>query len=309
MVKSRTVCAFLLTVVVLSACAPASSGPGGGSAGVRAWFDAPLPETVFYPPNPCQIVAHGASPAGIAAFELEVNGGAAMTVPSPDTASSLATLTRDCGLTEPGRYVLRMRAQDNAGNWSGYAETSLIIEGRAAPNAPPAPTQRPQVLPSPTIRPTTAAPGGVSIESISTDQVYAGDDSCGPVDVRIVARATAPGSIQVVVLFYRFEPGSPGGFESMAMSPLGGDLYQATINPSSVLGGPADATLQYQVVVQQAGGDTTIRTPVLADIAVQPCGPERVDCSSFTDRAACGANGCRWVESAGPGSAFVCRNP
>jgi hypothetical protein len=100
-----------------------------GSAGqdaVKAWFDAPLPNSTFWPSSPCQIVAHGASSSGIAMFELSVNG-AATSIPSPDAQGSLVTLTQDCGMSEPGKYLLQLRAQDNAGEWSAYAETSLII--------------------------------------------------------------------------------------------------------------------------------------------------------------------------------------
>jgi hypothetical protein len=298
---------IVVLAFLLSACGPASADPGAGSAGVRAWFDAPLPETVFYPPNPCQIVGHGASPAGIAAFELEING-TAITLPSPDTKGSLATLTRDCGLTLPGRYQLRMRAQDNGGSWSGYAETSLIIQEGTTPS-PQAPGPAPLVIASPT----SAVPGAVSIESVETWVVYAGDASCGPNDVVITARATAPKGIQVVVLFFRYEPGSPSEFDSVAMNPIGGDLFRAVLTPNSTLGGPADAILQYQAVVQQPDGDTSIRTPVLADVEVRSCGTvddsgEADACAAFVDQRACIANGCNWWEIAGTPPTFVCRS-
>jgi hypothetical protein len=119
----------LLIALLVSACGPASGNPAAEAASVRAWFDAPLPNTVWLPPSPCQIVAHGASPNGIAAFELSVNGAVSANIPSPDTQNSLVTLTQDCGLSEPGNYLLQMRARDNAGEWSGYAETSLVIPG------------------------------------------------------------------------------------------------------------------------------------------------------------------------------------
>lgn len=305
MYRPRLAPPILTLALILAACAPAAVPSIAGQ--VSVWFDAPLPETVFWPPNPCQIVAHGASPAGIAAFELEVNGTAA-TLPSPDSRSSLATLTRDCGLTLPGRYVLRMRAQDNGGNWSGYAETSVIIQAAATPTpaAPPTSGPAPLIVASPT----SAAPGAVSIESVETWVVYAGDASCGPNDVVITARAAAPKGIQVVVLFYRYEPGSPSGFESAAMNPIGGDLYRASLTPNSTLGGPADAILQYQVVVQETDGDTSIRTPVLADIEVKSCGaPVPAACASHPDKRACEANGCAWVAGPGIVPVYSCQNP
>lgn len=302
---------FLMIALLLSACGPLAGGPSAGAAAVRAWFDAPLPETVFAAADPCQIVAHGASPAGIAAFELEINGTAIM-LPSPDTKGSLATLTRECGLTLPGRYQLRMRAQDNGGGWSGYAETSLVIGGDAAAPRPAVPSPQapaPQVIASPT----SAAPGGVVVESVETWVVFAGDSSCGPNDVVITARATAPKGIQAVVLFYRYEPGSPSGFESVGMTPIGGDLYRVSLVPNSTLGGPADGILQYQVVVQQTDGDTSIRTPVLADIEVRSCSPAEDPggadaCSAWVDPRTCVAKGCNWWEIPGTPPTFVCRS-
>jgi hypothetical protein len=203
--------------------------------------------------------------------------------------------------------VLRLRAQDNAGNWSGYAETSLIIQRGATPSAP-APGQPPVIASV-----TSAAPGGVSVESVETWVVYAGADSCGPNDVIITARATAPKGIQAVVLFHRYEPGSPAGFESAPMSPIGGDLYRGTITPNSTFGGPADSIMQYQVVVQQPDGDTSIRTPVLADVEVRACHPADDSgpadaCSAFTDQRTCIARGCNWWEIAGTPPTFVCRS-
>jgi len=313
---------LLILILGISGCnLPASKTNSSiGASAPRAWFDAPLPGTVVRPPNPCQIVAHGASPNGISLFELSVNGAVKANIPSPDTQSSLVTLTQDCGLSEPGEYLLQLRAQDKKGNWSGFAETSLIIAaGETQNGTPPAPTEAatpttiatPTLIPSPT--PTLLPTGGVTIESISTDLVYLGNARCGTLETTITAHATAPKGITVVVLFYRFETGnSSSGFESVAMNPIGGDLYQRTLNPTSLFGGaiPFDqATLQYQVVVQQKDGDTSIRTPVMADIAVQACGTVTLSCSSYTDQRTCLANGCNWTLKPGTVPIYVCKNP
>lgn len=315
-----------IVMLLLGACGPAA-GADQAPSDVRAWFDAPRPGTVFYPPNPfCQIVAHGASPAGISEFELSINGETTMVtaarsggnrVASPTRSlggdeSTLKTLTRDCGVTDSGEYRLRVRAHDNAGVWSNYAETHFIIAGIPTPT--PTPAGVPAQPPTPTFTPAPALTGGASIEAISDDVIYAGDDDCGPTQVTIVARATSPEPIKVVVLFFRYEPGSPRGFDSMSMTPLGNDLYQAVLNPTAALGGPSEATLQYQVVVQQQDGETNIRTPVLADIAVLPCGTGGSGgrgCSSYTDDDACEAAGCSWIQI--PSMAgiplYACRNP
>jgi len=317
---------LLILATTLSGCSmPTSNNEENASdtSAVHAWFDAPLPNSIFYPPNPiCQIVAHGASPNGIASFELSINGAAVEAIPSTDTKGSLVTLTRDCGLTESGEYMLQIRAQDNAGEWSGFAETSLIIaapEGDAMPPVTESPVTEPPSTepPIPTDTPTTEPTGNVSVERVSTNLVSVGSADCGPMEITFVANATAPKGIKVVVLFYRFEPGNSSGFESASMNSIGGSLYQGSINPTSLFGGspPFDqATLQYQVVVQQNDGDTSIRTPLMADIVVQSCGnqapePVTIDCSSYTDQRACIANGCNWVNIPGSVPIYACQNP
>lgn len=310
-----SMCLFLL---LLSACGPAISGQESQVNGVRSWFDAPQPNTVYVPPNPCQIVAHGASPAGINSFEITING-ESVTIPSPDSQSTLVTLTRDCGLYEPGKYLLLMRVQDNAGIWSGYAETSLVISrpepATATPQpiepSSPEPSVTEPVAPTPTSTPEPKA--SISFEQVSTNLVYIGRSSCGPTDVTISARASAPKEIKVVVLFYRFQTGSATtAFESLAMNPIGGDLYRVVLNPSSLLGGaiPFDqATLQYQAVIQQVDGDTSVRTALMTDILVNACGRVTSACSSYTDERSCIANGCQWVTLPGSVPIYECRSP
>lgn len=303
---------FLGLLILTLGLLGCSAVPGNESSSVagnapRAWFDAPLPETVFYPPNPCMIVAHGASPNGIAAFELTVNGTAA-SLPSPDTQSSLVTLTRDCALTKPGRYVLLLRAQDNAGNWSGYAETYFVIpnEREAAPPQPVAPVVT--LIPRPTSTPVPSAPNELAVTDVSTWVVYVGNSSCGPMETVITARATASKGIAVVVLFYNF---NGGAFQSAAMSPIGNDLYRGVISMSNLFGYsiPFDsAIIGYQVVVQQSDGDTSLRTPVYPDIEAKACGSSSggaVDaCNAFTDQRTCIANNCNWWQI--NDTTFVC---
>lgn len=298
---------LIIGLILITGCAPAIIDEAGVSSAPQAWFDAPLPGTIHLPPNPCTIVAHGASPVGILQFDLSINGGATTNIPSPDTSSSLVTLTQDCGVSQPGEYLLQIRAQDNDGNWSGYAETSLIIPGDATTISVPAVITPASANPTFTAIPTlTAAPaatstpqpiGAVGIQSISTNLVYLGGTTCGPVEVNIVAHATAPAGITTVILFYRFQTSNASTeFMSVAMDPLGGNLYGRVINPTSALGGviPFDAAiLQYQVVVQQTDDDTSIRTPVLGDINVQACGATSA-CLQYTDERACIANSCKW---------------
>jgi hypothetical protein len=260
MANKLLICLLVLALGV-SACAPLASANTP-----RAWFDGPLPQTLFVPPIPCQIVAHGSSPAGIAQFELSINGDISA-IPATDNQSALVTLTRDCGLSQPGEYLLLLRVQDNAGNWSGYAETSLII--------PAGETLTPTGTPTPATFPPLGPVDEVSIVRVSTHLVYLGRADCGPLAVTVTAHAVASTGIKVVMLFYRFETGgSAGDFLVLTMNPLGGDLFESSLDPNALLGGsvPFDqAVLQYQVVVQQNNDDTSLRTPVLLDIAVKAC--------------------------------------
>ena len=265
---------LLVLAMGVAGCGPIA-GDSGSGWGVRAWFDAPLPATVFFPPNPCQIVAHGSSPIGIAVFELSING-EITSIPSPETDSSLVTLTRDCGLSRPGEYLLLLRSQDNDGNWSGFAETNLTIVGGEIPIAT-LPTTEPTATETamPTLTSTVEPAGVISIERVSTNLVYLGRTNCGPLDVTITSRVTSPKGIQVVMLFYRFQIGNTSTeFQILSMNSIGGDLYELTLNPTSLLGGsvPFDqAILQYQIIVQQNDGDTSLRTSVMSDIAVKAC--------------------------------------
>lgn len=330
---------FTLAIcILLSSC---NLGGGQATSSSRAWFDMPLPDTVFYPPNPCQVIAHGASSNGISAFELYINGVLSSSVPAADSKQTLATLNTACPPLVPGINLIKVRAQDKAGGWSERTQTTVYLledipssgEPTATPTIPPRTTETPVSTSTavstltatrpPTLTPTlTSTPtstftprpsSGVSIERVSTYELYLGRSDCGPLEVTILARATAPNGIKVVVLFYRFQTGnSSSGFESIGMKSLGGDLYQATLNPTSLFGGsvPFDqATLQYQIVIQQNDGDTSIRTPVLSDIVVRACGGVTVSCSSYTDERSCIANGCSWVNIPGTVPIFECRSP
>jgi hypothetical protein len=319
----RTLC--LLLCLLLAACnlpgQPASSAP-------QAWFDMPLPDTVFYPPNPCNLIAHGAFPSGIAAFEISINGAVASNELPSDTKATLATLNVACPTLVPGKNILEVRVQDNAGGWSDSAQTTVFLAQMDSVTATPPPrttdtpvstltaipTLTATLIPTstPTETPTPPPPSGVTVERVSTNLVYLGGSSCGTQEVTILARAVAPNGIKVVVLFYRFETGnSSSGFENLGMKSIGGELYEATLNPTSLLGGVPfeQATLQYQIVIQQNDGDTSIRTQVIADIVVQACGRVTASCSSYTDERTCIANGCNWVNIPGTIPIYECRNP
>lgn len=317
----------LFACLLLAACNLPSSQTASQP---QAWFDSPMPDTVIYPPNPCHIIAHGASPNGVSAFDVYVNGAFAFNQPA-NSEQTLATLEATCPLLNAGKNVIEARAQDSSGNWSDFAQTTVILAAERLPDDTPSPlptetpastltaiptltaTPIPTLTPLPTSTDTPQPIGSISLERISTNLVYLGGTNCGPTEVTFVARAVSS-NITAVVLFYRFQTSnSSTEFQGIAMNPTGGDLYERTINPTSALGGavPFDAaTLQYQIVIQQTDGDTSIRTPVFSDITAQACGGGSTSsCSQYTDQRACISNSCNWVEIPGVVPIYECRDP
>lgn len=321
--------------LLLAACNSPAPTPSASASKPQAWLDMPLPDTVLQSANDCRVIAHGASAEGVAALELSINGAVIAEIPNTEPKSTLARLDHACAPLQPGKNFIEVRARDRAGAWSDSTVTTVFLAGEILvpttvpprltdtplPTSTELPTMTatltPTILPTdtPTETPTSRPSGGVSLERISTNLVYLGRADCGPLEVTLTARATALGGIRVVVLFYRFQGGNASSeFQSLSMRPLGGDLYEVTVNPTSLLGGSVpfeQATLQYQIVIQQNDGDVSIRTPVLADISVQACGNVDVaaSCSSYSDERTCIANGCSWVNVPGIVPVYECRSP
>ena len=314
----------LIACLVLAAC----NLPGQQTnSNVQAWFDMPLPDSVFYSSDSCQVIAHGASSGGVAAFEMSINGNAVGKFPNADSKETLATFTDDCPPLQPGKNLIEIRAQDSAGAWSDSSQTTVFLadEERGVPS--PLPTETPVSTPTPsptltftpsptftpTFTPTPQPQGGVTVERVSINEVYIGGSSCGPTEVTIAARAIAPNGIKVVVLFYRFQTGnSSAEFQSVGMNSMGGDLYERKINMNTLLGGnvPFDqAVFQYQIVVQQNDGDVSIRTPLLSDITVKACGGITLTCGVYMSEASCVEHGCNWVPKPGIVPIYECKNP
>jgi hypothetical protein len=282
--------------------------------GPQAWIDAPLSGSAFPVNSSIEVTSHSSDLAGISRVELSANNSVVGSDAVPGSGDTYVLMKQNWTPTQAGNYQLRVRSRNANGQWSTYAIVMVTVERaivvptiQAAPTATA--TQNAPVPPAPP----SASTDAVSIESVSTNSVYLGDASCGPPEVTITARATAQKGIAVVVLFYRLSGNSSNAFESVNMNPMGGDLYSRTLNPTSLFGDSAafeQTALQYQVVVQQNGGDTSLRTPVFADIAIQPCGnAPTLACSSYTDKRSCQSHGCSWASKPGTVPTFECKNP
>jgi hypothetical protein len=122
---------FPVFALLLAACAPqaAISGNGGSAGGSPvSWWDAPLPGTIVDSELPAvQLISHHSDPGGIAEIELTVNDEILVPNPGPPEAETLITDTREWTPPGPGEYTLRVRAKNNNGQWSNYAETYVIV--------------------------------------------------------------------------------------------------------------------------------------------------------------------------------------
>lgn len=285
---------ILILAIFLSGCSLPSNNTGSAlePKTPRAWFDAPLPGSAFFPPSPvCPIVAHGASPNGIALFELSVNGAVVASIPSPDTASQLVTLTRDCGLSELGEYRLQLRVQDNTGIWSGFAETSLVISEEESPTLPSTEatitaTDPPILSATPTSAPTFTPIPSLAFSSprLSTTQFYYRGLTCGEKQVTFGVSVLS-GEPSSVFLFYRLknkanaETGSWS--EGAPMLPAGGAAYSyvlqgdtipGTLVPTGMVVIPVNYTVQYQFVGTDSSGNILGKSDVYnGDLTLSWC--------------------------------------
>ena len=66
---------LLIAMVMLASCGPTEpASDKGADSGLKAWFDAPLPNSVFVPPNPITLVMHASDTQGITSFGAAVVG-------------------------------------------------------------------------------------------------------------------------------------------------------------------------------------------------------------------------------------------
>ena len=148
----------VILVLVVAACSPANPQADAGSySAPQAWFDAPLPGSVF-PLGEVQVLAHAADKSGLSEMELSLMDGPMIGSQSAGQGETLAAASFNWHPPEPGHYVLAFRAMNTSGDWSEYAYTDVEISGDETPepqepaSEEPAPTEE-------TVQPTdTSAP-------------------------------------------------------------------------------------------------------------------------------------------------------
>jgi hypothetical protein len=285
---TRKLFVLLLTAaLLLSACnLPVASG-----AGTHAWIDAPL-DGMHLLVQPYSIVFHGSDPHGIARMEVSINGAVLATLPNPDTAKTLVYLTQAWQPQGPGRYIIRVRAQNTAGAWSEQDLVTVEVAGAATPTPTPVAslTPTPTLVASLTLTPTpspsstpSSTPSQVAAvfgqPVISTD-VFQYRDDCLPNPDRVTIKVSLsnPAAGLIVYLYYRLRNISTdtltGWNNGLNMTYMGGGTYQITVTSLSLsdargLNGAA-AEFQYQFIVMNGQG-VPLRSPVYTNIKLSSC--------------------------------------
>jgi hypothetical protein len=142
--------------------------------GSHAWIDAPLDGSTI-PLAPYTVVMHASDIAGVAQFELSVNGAVAATIPAVDVSATFAVAQYVWQPPAPGNYALAVRAQNDPGEW-GSAASALVtvveqqmveviptdfVVGEPTLEPTPLPTITPPLLPTatlPSLPPATLQP-------------------------------------------------------------------------------------------------------------------------------------------------------
>lgn len=259
---------------VLTACA-LFGARAGTATDINVGIDSPKSGDTL-PMGPVRIVFSASSSAGISEVELSVNDAIVMNVTNEDGRSisvSETTWTPDA----PVVYVIRVRAQDNAGNWSDYVETRITIEAGG-----PVPTA---TLPgAPAVFPTqTSAPPPAQtlfrIFDVKTNvfTFYYGDDDCGPNEITITARVNFPSQVNNMVLFTRFADHESTQLtnwdKGRSMSKFSDDTYRITLKAEDIpnYNKYEFATMFYQIVATRENGSEAGRTTVFKNAHLEIC--------------------------------------
>lgn len=122
---------FTLFLLLFSGCNPTGQEESDqayivGDSQPQAWIDAPLNES-YLPLDPYEIVYHISDQESIATGELSINDQVVESLSNPDSSKKLATLKYLWTPTEPGTYLLSVRAQGTDGTWGTEAQSVVYI--------------------------------------------------------------------------------------------------------------------------------------------------------------------------------------
>jgi hypothetical protein len=262
-----------LFFVVIACTIPGTRA--GTDADINVGIDVPKSGDTL-PMGPVRIVFSASSSAGISEVELSVNNAVMMRVLNED-GQSISVSEFIWTPESPGETTIRVRAKDNAGNWSGTVETRITIEaGGLVPTATT--TGVPAVIPTATSAPPPAQ-ALFRIFDVKTDRFtfYYGDDDCGPNEITITAKVNYTDQVKGLVLFTRFA--DQESFETTSwdsgrsMSKISDDTYRITLKAEDIpnYNKYEFATLFYQIVATREGGGELGRTTAFKNAHLEIC--------------------------------------
>jgi hypothetical protein len=123
----------------------------------RAWIDFPRDGVSVPVGASVTIVSHAYAEDGVVEVLLSVNGVAYRRDPPTDAGDTLVEVRQEWVPTEPGSYILEVRAYDGAGEVSGSDSIAIRVTGDAAPTEVGSPTEVPVATIVPTEVPEATA--------------------------------------------------------------------------------------------------------------------------------------------------------
>jgi len=237
----------------------------------QAWIDAPL-DGMSLPLAPYTIVFHASGPQGVKLMEVSINGQVLASLSNPIPSQGLVHLEQVWQPPSPGRYVIRVRAQNSAGTWSDPDEVAVLIEASTS-----TPTPMASLTPNPTPTPTgtftpTATVSVFGALRVSAKVFYRADQL--PRKVSFTIQVNDPAGIKIVEIYFRLsdpQTGTTTPWQNGTMAPQGGGWYTYTLDsqdPTLTPSAPKTMTLEYQFIITHP--DLTLsRGPVYHDITLQ----------------------------------------
>ncbi len=303
--KRLLICCCVTSILLTGCTLPFFAAPAG-QPGPQAWIDQPLDGSTL-PLAPVAILAHTSDPDGIARFALSVNDSPAVEcagdAPSASGDGSISacliarvnsfgapvpiSLHATWSPPAPGRFVLRIRAQNMQGIWGAYASAVFTIAAEAPTvTSTPEPTTTPS--PTGTMTP-TASPtaGAVNFTLVQvTPNLFHHSNACGPNDpncqsacspnqINIRVQVSEPELVNSVVLFFFLvgKKSSTGWNEGVSMHSLGNGLYEYNLLADKVPDAQSfgEAIFKYQFVATDINKNILARSQVFSDVTMSAC--------------------------------------
>jgi len=266
---------LLVLLPVLLLILPACNLPGKTAlTGVaQSWIDAPLDGMVL-PLAPYTIVFHATDPLGVTRMEVSINGQVLATLPNLDLAQGLVHLEQFWQPDKPGRFVIRVRAQNPTGAWTEQDIVSVVVEDATrTPTPTPTATTTVTTTVTPTSTPTstpTKLPAAIfSNLQLSTNIFYRLDNPLRSVTFTI--QVNDPAGIKLVEIYFRLknpDTNATTDWGNEDMVPMGGGVYTYKldkINPALLPIPSGTRILEYQFIVTHPDLSLT-RSQVYGDV-------------------------------------------